>query len=277
MQLVDSHAHIDLPQFDGDREAVLRRAAEVGVEWIVDVGADLASSRRAVELAACEPAVWAAVGIHPHDAATLNPVTLAELRALARRPGVVAIGEIGLDFYRDLSPRAQQREAFAAQLTLARELDLPVIVHDREAHAETLSILRTAQRHAGRRLRGVMHCFSGDPKLARAVLDLGFYVGVAGPVTYPRTATLAEVVRLVPFERLLIETDCPYLAVQARRGARNEPAFVHYVAARVAELRGVSPEEVGRVTSANAHALFDPRPAGRTAAGDGGAVSTVAL
>jgi TatD DNase family protein len=273
LRLVDSHTHVDFPQFDGDREMVLQRAVDAGVEWIVDVGADLASSRRADKLAAREPRIWAAVGIHPHDAATVNRVALAELRALAQAPRVVAIGEIGLDYYRDLSPRAQQREAFEAQLALARELGLPVIVHDREAHGETLAILREVRRQAGAGLRGVMHCFSGDLELAREVLNLGFYVGIAGPVTYPRATPLADVARLVPLERLLVETDCPYLAPQARRGARNEPAFVRFVAERVAEVRGLSAEEVGRVTSENARALFDPSPEGEAPIGGVGAAS----
>ncbi len=256
VRLVDSHAHVGMPQFDTDRRAVLQRAAEAGVEWLVDVGADLLSSRRAVELAAREPGIWAAVGIHPHDAATVNRVTLAELRTLAQNPRVVAVGEIGLDYYRDLSPRAQQCEAFEAQLALARELGLPVIVHDRDAHAETLAILRREAQRPGASLSGVMHCFSGDLALARAVLNLGFYIGIAGPVTYPRNSVLSDVARLVPAERLLIETDCPYLAPQARRGQRNEPAYVHYVAERVAELRGLSVGELGEMTSENARVLF---------------------
>lgn len=256
MYLVDTHAHLDFEQFDRDREAVLRRAAEAGVAWIIDVGANLASSRRAVALASAEPRIWAAVGVHPHDAATVNPPVLAELRALAHGPRVVAVGEIGLDFYRDLSPRPKQREAFEAQLALARELDLPVIVHDRAAHAETLAVLRGASRQTGPHLRGVMHCFSGDLELAREILELGLYIGIDGPVTYPRATTLAEVARLVPLERLLIETDSPYLAPQARRGKRNEPAYVGLIAERVAELRGLRTEEVGRVTSDNACALF---------------------
>jgi TatD DNase family protein len=265
LQLVDSHAHLDWPQFDSDRQAVLRRAFEAGVTWILDVGADLASSQRAVALAAAEPRVWAAVGVHPHDASTLTPEALAELRALAHRPRVLAIGEIGLDYYRDLSPRPVQRAAFAAQLALAQESGLPVIVHDRNAHADSLAVLQAASRQPGAGLRGVMHCFSGDLELAQAVMDLGFYIGIGGPVTYPRAATLVEVARQVPLERLLVETDCPYLAPQAQRGRRNEPAFVRLIAEEIAALRGLSAEEVGLVTSHNACALFDPKPAGRVA------------
>ncbi len=255
MELVDSHVHLDLPAYDADRAQVLQRAAKVGVGWMVDVGADLPSSRRAVSLGEREPRIWAAVGVHPHDATTLTANALAELHSLAGRPRVVAIGEIGLDYYRDLSPRPQQRRAFADQLALALELGLPVIVHNRDAHADTLAILRAAAGQGGR-LRGVMHCFAGDQALARDVVELGLHIGVAGPVTYPHAGVLAEVVRQTPLERLLLETDSPYLAPQARRGRRNEPAFVALVAERVAELRGLSPAALGRATSDNARALF---------------------
>ncbi|MDI7277413.1 MAG: TatD family hydrolase [Anaerolineae bacterium] len=256
---MDTHAHLDFDQYDGDRQAVLRRAVEAGVEWLVDVGADVPGSQRAVALAAAETRVWAAVGVHPHHAVLLTPGARAELKALATRPRVVAIGETGLDYFRDLSPRPQQRSAFEAQLSLALELGLPVIVHDRDAHDDVLAILRAA---AGAGLRGVMHCFSGDPELAREVVGLGMYVGIAGPVTYPGARALAEVARRVPLERLLVETDCPYLAPQAHRGQRNEPAYVRAVVERVAELRGLSPDEVGRVTSLNARTLFHPRRSG---------------
>ncbi len=256
MRLVDSHVHLDSAPYDDDREQVLQRAAEAGVSALVDVGADLASSRQAVALAEREPCIWAAVGVHPHDAATVTPAALAELRALATSPRVVAIGEIGLDYYRDLSPRAAQREAFAVQLAMALELQLPVIVHSRDAHDDTLAILCAAAREWSVALRGVMHCFSGDVGWAQRVVELGFHIGIAGPVTYPRATALAEVVRQAPLERLLVETDSPYLAPQTWRGRRNEPAFVRMVAERVAELRGLSLEEVGCATSANARTLF---------------------
>ncbi len=258
MELVDSHVHLDLPAYDADRAQVLERAAEAGVAWMVDVGADLPSSHRAVSLTEREPRIRAAVGVHPHDAATLTAGALAELRVLATHPRVVAIGEIGLDYYRDLSPRPVQRRAFADQLALALELGLPVIVHSRDAHADTLATLRAAAGPGGR-LRGVMHCFSGDAALARDVVGLGLHIGVAGPVTYPRATALAEVVRQAPLERLLVETDSPYLAPQAQRGRRNEPAFVALVAERVAGLRGLSPATLARATSDNARALFGIR------------------
>ena len=256
MTFVDTHAHLDLEVYDADRTEVLQRAAEAGVSWLVDVGADLASSRKAVALSEREPAVYAAVGVHPHDAPTLTVGVLAELRSLAAGERVVAIGEIGLDYYRNLAPCDEQRRAFEAQLDLALELQLPVIVHSREARGDTLAVLRAAARRQGGTLRGVMHCFSGNLEYAREAVELGLYVGIDGPVTYPRATTLAEVVRQVPLERLLLETDSPYLTPQPRRGQRNEPAFVRFVAERVAELRGLAVAEVGDVTSANACALF---------------------
>ena len=227
-----------------------------GVGWVVSVGGHPPRRGGGVARAALDAGVWGGGGVHPHDATTLTAQALSELRELARRPRVVAIGETGLDYYRDLSPREEQRRAFEAQLTLAQELGLAVIVHDREAHAEVLALLEQAARRAPGRLRGVMHCFSGDPELARRAVALGLYVGIAGPVTYPRAARLAQVAREVPLERLLVETDCPYLPPQSRRGQRNEPAYVRAVAERVAELRGLSGEELGRVTSDNARALF---------------------
>ncbi|HIC92753.1 MAG TPA: TatD family deoxyribonuclease, partial [Anaerolineae bacterium] len=211
MELTDTHAHLDFPQFDGDREEVIERALAAGVRRIINVGADLASSRRAVALAEAHPPIYAAVGVHPHDAKTLTDEALAELLGLARHPKVVAIGEIGLDFYRDLSPREAQRQAFERQLALARELGLPVIVHDRNAHAEVMDVLRR------RGLRGVLHCFSGDLEMARQAIEMGFYISVAGPATFKNAKRLPEIVRQLPLERLLIETDCPYLAPHPHR------------------------------------------------------------
>ena len=251
MFLTDTHAHLDFPQFDDDREEVIARALAAGVGIIINVGADLASSRRAVALAEAHPQIYAAVGVHPHDAKTLTEEVLTELRELARHPQVVAIGEIGLDFYRDLSPRDVQRQAFERQLALARELDKPVIIHDREAHAEVMDTLRRWQG-----LRGVLHCFSGSLEMARRAVELGFYISIAGPVTFKNARRLPEIVRQLPLERLLIETDCPYLAPHPHRGERNEPAYVRLVAEAVAEIKGLPLEEVARVTTANTQTLF---------------------
>ncbi|MHB1134116.1 MAG: TatD family hydrolase [Chloroflexota bacterium] len=259
--LVDSHAHLDDEAFAADRADVLARARAAGVTRIVSVGADLASSRANVALAASTPGVWASVGVHPHEAAGLNEAAgldeaaLAELRSLAAQPRVVAIGEIGLDFYRDLSPRPAQQAAFRAQLALARELGLPAIVHDREAHDEVLAVLRE-WAGAYPAARGVLHCFSGDEALARAAIELGFYISLAGPVTYANARRLQSLAAILPLERLLVETDCPYLTPVPRRGQRNEPALVALVAEKVAALRGLAPADLAAATTANARRLF---------------------
>lgn len=253
VELFDTHAHLHFPEFAGDLDAVLERARSAGVRRIVTVGSDVESSRAAVALAAREAEVWATVGIHPHDAASADPGALAELERLAAAPRVVALGEIGLDFFRDLSPRDAQARAFAAQLELARRAGKPVVIHCRDAHAETLAILADAR--VGE-LGGVMHCFSGDVDIARRCLDLGLVVSIAGPVTYPNARALPDVVRYVPDDRLVVETDCPYLPPQRYRGKRNEPAHVAITAARVAELRGEPLARLGPRLTDNARRLF---------------------
>ena len=249
---IDSHAHLEMEEFDDDRDAVLGRAAAAGLMAIVTVGTTIPDCEKAVELARLYPSVYAAVGIHPHEVKGIDAGTYDALRVLAQQEKVVAIGEIGLDFFYDLSPREVQLRRFAEQLDLALELDLPVIIHDREAHAETLRIL---QQRKGR-LRGVLHCFSGDAAMARECLALGFYLSVAGPVTYRKSEQLRAVAREIPAERLLIETDAPYLAPQPYRGKRNEPAYVVETARCVAEIRGISLGELERVTEENARRLF---------------------
>jgi TatD DNase family protein len=255
MNLIDTHTHLDFPQFDDDRERVIERAANAGVRAIVDVGTDLASSQAAVALAEAYSQVYAAVGVHPHDAKTLTEEMLEELRALASHPKVVAVGEIGLDFYRDLSPRDKQRRAFQQQLALAREIGKPVIIHDREAHTEVMDILRHWVEGSHKSV-GVLHCFSGDLVMAQEAIELGFYISIAGPVTFKNARRLRELVRQLPLEKLLVETDCPYLTPQPHRGKRNEPAYVKLVAQEVARIKELSLEEVARITSDNAQALF---------------------
>ncbi len=251
--LIDSHAHVQARQFAGDRAEVIASALREGVERLIAPGTDAESNREAVALAAAYPGqIYAAVGTHPHDASTLSGEALEEQRRLASAPGVVAIGEIGLDFYRNLSPRDAQIEALVAQFALARELDLPVILHNRESHTEMLAALR--EHGAG--LRGVFHCFIGDQAMARDALDLGFYLSFAGPVTYPKNTELAEVAAWAPLDRMLVETDCPYLAPQPVRGKRNEPRFVAYTARHIAELRGLPFEEFATATTRNVVTLF---------------------
>ena len=269
--LIDTHAHLDLAQFDADRAAVLERARDAGVAAIVTVGVDLASSRRAVALAAENRDILASVGVHPHDASTLGGEMLGELRKLSEQPGVVAVGEIGLDYYRDRSPRDVQRRAFQAQLAWAARLGKPVIIHDRDAHDDVLRMLQDwAAGLAGGALAGrlgVLHTFSGDPAMAERAIALGFYVGFSGPVTYQNARQLPRVVQAVPLDRIVVETDCPFLPPHPHRGKRNEPSYVRLVAERVAELKGISFDELSVATTANARWLFrldDRAPNGKT-------------
>jgi TatD DNase family protein len=270
IELVDSHCHLDQPHFASDREAVIARAAESGVTRLINPGVDLPSSRAAVALARRYEGIYAAVGVHPHDAKTLDAAALAELPALAQAYKNVAIGEIGLDYYRDLSLRDAQRRAFQAQLELAAQLGLPVIVHDRDAHADVLALLSSwsVSLHAAHSTldgkAGVLHSFSGGVALAERAVALGFYIGISGPVTYPGLAARAgknadqtrDVARAVSLDRLLIETDAPYLTPQPYRGKRNEPAYVRFVAQAVADVRGLTLEQVTARTTANAAVLF---------------------
>jgi TatD DNase family protein len=249
---IDSHAHLEMDAFDGDLEAVIERAAAAGLSAIITVGTTLHDCEKAVAHAALYPLVHAAVGIHPHEVNGIDAGSYGALGILARQPKVVAIGEIGLDFFYDHAPRKVQLRRFAEQLDIAQELDLPVIIHDREAHAETVAILRERKG----RLRGVLHCFSGGPEMARECIALGFHLSVAGPVTYKKADQLRAVAREIPLERLLIETDAPYLAPQPYRGKRNEPAYVVETARCLAELRGMAPGELEQATEENARRLF---------------------
>lgn len=250
--LVDSHAHVDDERFDADREAVLERAAAAGISLIINIGADMPSSARSVALSEKYPAVYAAVGMHPHDAKDMQEQDYIRLERWATHPKVVAIGEIGLDYHYDLSPRPMQKEVFLRQLDIARKTGKPFIVHEREAHADTFAIIRTAAQG----LKGVFHCFSGSVETAREYLKMGFYISVAGPVTFPKSAKTKEVAQFVPLDRLLVETDSPYLTPQPFRGKRNEPAYVRLVAEEIARLRNSSLEELAEATTRNVRELF---------------------
>lgn len=252
-QLFDTHCHLNLDQFEADRAEVIARARDNGVTQFVVVGCDLVSSRRAVELARPEEGLFASAGIHPHAAREWSPHAERELRGLLSRPGVVALGEIGLDFYRDLSPREAQAAAFAGQMELALELNLPIIVHTRDSMEETLV---AASAFAGRGLRGVFHCWSGTLEQAlRATAD-GWMVGVGGVLTYPKPGELPTVVRELPLETIVLETDAPYLPPAPHRGRRNEPGYLRIITERVAEERGVGIDDAARATSRNARRLF---------------------
>ena len=249
--LIDSHAHLTDERFADDVDATIERAVAVGVEWIVAIGSDVADSRVALALAERRPEVYATAGIHPHVAAEADGEAFAMLRALAASPRVVAIGEMGLDFFYENSPRAAQRDAFIRQLRMARELEKPAVVHTREADEQTEAILR--QEAEG--VRGVLHCFTGGRQLMETALDLGWYISFSGLITFGKYAD-AELLRAVPAERILVETDSPYLAPVPHRGKRNEPAYVAQVAARAAELRGDDPEGFAALTARNAREFY---------------------
>lgn len=244
-------------EFDADRAPALTRAKAAGIGLMIAVGYHLEASRKAVEAADRYPQVYASVGIHPHDAGSYDDAAEETLRALAKQPKVVAIGETGLDFYRNRSPRPVQVEAFRRQIRLARELDLPLIVHDREAHQETMRLLEAEGAE-----RVVLHCFSGDLAMAEEAWARGYVISIAGPVTYPKNEALRAVVRKARPDRLVLETDCPYLPPQAFRGQRNEPAYLLHSAHEVAILLGVSLDELGHLTTENACRLFRLRPSG---------------
>jgi len=262
MQLFDTHAHLHAEQFDADRDAVIGRMREAGVAGVVTIGTDVPASRAAVELAGRHPDVWATVGVDPHEAASFGDETLDELRELAGSPQVVAVGEIGLDYYWDKAPRQVQADIFERQLELAKALELPVVIHNREAHADTLATLREwAGDHPwrGERPLGVLHCFSGDVDMALSALDIGFMISMAGPVTFKNAKKPVAVAEAVPLDWLVIETDAPYLAPHPHRGKRNEPAYVRLTAQRIAEIKGVPLETVADTTLANARTLFGLR------------------
>jgi TatD DNase family protein len=252
--LVDTHAHLMDPAFGDDLVAVLQRAAEAGVGTIVCVGYDLESSRAAVELAREYPGLRATVGVHPNYLAEAPQEWLAEVRALAAEPRVVGIGETGLDYYRTYTPHDVQQAGFVAQLELGVELGLPVVVHCRDAEADVLASLRVQTR--GERAPGVLHCFSGSATTMQAAVAAGYYISLAGTVTFKNAAGLRAVAAEVPADRLLVETDCPYLSPVPQRGQRNEPAHVRLTAACIAEVRGQPLVEVAEQTTANAERLF---------------------
>lgn len=249
---VDTHCHLDFPEFDADREAVLERAKTAGVGRFLIPGVEIEHSRRALALAEQYPSVYVAIGLHPNSAAQFSPPLLAEIRALTNHPKVVGIGEIGIDLYWRKISRTEQEAVFRAQLELANEVGQPVIIHDRDAHAEVMAVLREVRPTAG----CVLHAFSGDEAMAAEAVRLGFYLGVDGPLTYKKNEALRAIFAAVPLENILIETDAPYLTPQAHRGKRNEPAYVRYVAEKLAEIRQVSLATVAEATTRNAARLF---------------------
>jgi len=251
--LIDTHAHLEMREFNDDREDVIKRAREAGVEYIVTIGTTIESCRDAVMLADKYDFIYAAIGIHPHEVKDILHPVYEIIRHFAQHKKVVAYGEIGLDYHYENSPRNDQKRKFRDMLREARELKLPIIVHDRDAHEDMLQIL---SEEWSPELGGVMHCFSGDAAMAKKLIDMGLSLSIAGPVTYPKADALREVVKQIPIEHLLIETDAPYLAPLPMRGKRNEPAFVRHTAEMIAQVKGLTFDDVARITSFNAMQLF---------------------
>ncbi len=251
--LIDSHAHLDDERFDRDRERLIESLRENGIDLVINPGDDLQSSIKAVALAEKYENIYAAVGVHPHAAKEMDDATIGILKSFTNREKVIAIGEIGLDYYYDNSPRNIQRQRFIEQLNLAKEVHLPVIIHSRSAAGETFEILKEAQDG---NLEGVLHCYSGSVEMAIEYIKLGFYISIAGPITFKNSKVAKEVVKAVPLDKLLIETDSPYLTPEPYRGKRNEPIYVRYVAGTIAEVKGLSFEEIAKATAENAKKLF---------------------
>jgi TatD DNase family protein len=249
---VDTHAHLQWASFDNDRENVLARAKEKRVTRIVNIGFDLAGSVKGVALAEQHAGLCATVGIHPHSASTLNNKTVDTLRGLAANPKVVAIGEIGLDYYRHLSPKEAQQQAFETQLALAQELKLPVVIHDREAHTD---IIQTLIKFKGE-ITGIMHCFSGNKAFAQRCIGLGFLISFAGNVTYPKAHELHEVAEWIDLKHVLLETDCPWLTPKEMRGNRNEPSYLPLTAQKIADLKHMSVADLAESTTKNAEKIL---------------------
>lgn len=247
----DSHAHLDDARFAEDFADILTGMAENGVTRMMNIGCDLPSSEQSVRLAERFDWIWAAVGSHPDDADHVDEARIARYRSLAAHPRVKAIGEIGLDYHYEDVPREIQQRAFRMQLALAAELGLPVVVHEREAHGDGLAILDEFPQ-----VRGVFHCFSGSPEMAQELIRRGWYIGFTGVVTFKNARKAVETAKSIPLERILIETDCPYMAPEPFRGRRNDPSYVPLVAKKIAELRGLPTETVARATWENASRLF---------------------
>ena len=253
--LIDSHAHIQGNEYANEVDAIIERAREAGVEKIIAVGGagDMSSNTEAIALAASYDNVYATVGMHPHDAKDVGEDELRELRTLTAQPKVVAVGETGLDYYYNHSPHDVQRRVFIHFIHMARETGLPIVVHERDAAKDAAELLRC---EGAAKLRGVIHCFTGNYEAACDYLNLGFYLSFTGIITFKNAEALREVVRKVPLERMLVETDSPYLTPVPHRGRRNEPAYVRFVAEMIAKVKGVTLEEIARITSRNTTALF---------------------
>ena len=251
--LIDSHCHLDMRDFDKDREAVVRRARKDGIVHMISIGTDVGSSRSAIDLARKYDFISATVGCHPHDADECSSLDLEQLASMAAEREVVAWGEIGLDYYRNYSEKENQRKIFQTQLELAQRAELPVVVHDRDAHKEVYAILEKMGK--GER-KGIIHCFSGDRDLAEAFIALGYYISIPGTVTYKNAGQIKEVAATIPLDRMLVETDAPFLAPVPRRGKRNEPSYVVHTVREIAKLRDIPFKTVAERTTRNAKIIF---------------------
>ena len=251
--LFDTHTHLDDERFNEDRDELIKRIHAEGVSYILNAAADPGNLEQVVELSGDYDFIYSSVGVHPHNASEVDEAVIEKMRQLAKSPKVVAVGEIGLDFYYDTSPRDVQKYWFARQINLAKELSLPIIVHDRDAHEETMNIIKAEK---ARDVGGVFHCYSGSVEMARAVLNNNFYISVGGVITFKNAKKAIEVVKYVPLDRLLIETDCPYLTPEPFRGKRNDPGLVRLVAQKLAEIKGITFEEAAMATLENGKRLF---------------------
>jgi TatD DNase family protein len=251
--LIDSHAHLEMPDFNKDLEAVIMRARDSGVEYIFTVGTEKKDWPKALRLSETYPFIFAILGVHPHNAKEIDEETYPMLKVLCQNKKVKAYGEIGLDFYRNLSPKDIQLKRFREQIGLAKELKLPIVIHDREAHQETLEILKSERAEA---CGGIIHCFSGDYEMAKKCIEMGFYISIPGSITFKNASKLIEVVKKIPIESLLIETDSPFLTPEPFRGKRNEPSYVRFIAHKISEIKNISFEKVAQITSENALKIF---------------------
>src|SRR5512136_260249 len=253
MMLIDSHAHLEMPDFKRDLEQVIERAKQSGVGYIFTVGTEKKDWKKALEIANSHTSIYAILGVHPHNAKEIDDVTYPMLKELCRGGKVRALGEIGLDFFRNLSPRDIQLKRFREQIGLAKELGLPIVVHDREAHGETVEILKSEKAEE---CGGIIHCFSGDYEMAKACMEMGFYISIPGSITFKKAESFREIVKKISLEFLLVETDAPFLTPEPFRGKRNEPSYVRYTAQKMAEIKKVSFEKVAEVTTENALRVY---------------------
>jgi TatD DNase family protein len=260
LRIIDTHAHLDMPEFDSDREEVIGRAKDKGVSTIITIGIDLESCRKAIDIAEKHPGIWAGIGIHPQESKGVSKQDVGKLEEMARHPKVVGIGELGLDYYHQYSPKESQLTVLHWQLEIAERVSLPIIIHCRQAQEDMLPIIRDwcqSNKMPEGKPRGVLHCFSGDENLAKNYVDMGFYISLGGYIGYPSSAKLRDTIKKIPSDKIVVETDCPFLPPQKYRGKRNEPAYTAITMEALAEIKGISYDEMARQTTENAIRVFN--------------------